>query len=80
VTTLLDLIEHGTGGCRLLHPTSWRPLVALAVCAPCGPPAKARADFLARLDADWLAAVYGANGDGDAVGHHSFGEKGCLKT
>jgi hypothetical protein len=41
-------------------------LVALAVYAPCGPPVNS-ADFLARLDADWLAAVYGATGDGEAV-------------
>jgi hypothetical protein len=65
VTTLLDLIEHGTGGAAF-YTDVMEALVALAVCAPCGPPASS-ADFLARLDADWLAAVYGANGDGDAV-------------
>ena len=65
VTTLLDLIEHGTGGAAY-YTDVMEALVALAVCAPCGPPANS-ADFLARLDADWLAAVYGANGDGDAV-------------
>ena len=74
VTTLLDLIEHGTGGAAY-YTDVMEALVALAVCAPCGPPANS-ADFLARLDADWLAAVYGAHGDGDAVSHHSFGEKG----
>jgi hypothetical protein len=41
-------------------------LVSLAVCAPCGPPANS-ADFLARLDPDWLATVYGAIGDGQGV-------------
>ena len=65
VTTLLDLIEHGTGGAAY-YTDVMEALVALAVYAPCGPPVNS-ADFLARLDADWLAAVYGANGDGDAV-------------
>ena len=65
VTTLLDLIEHGSGGAAF-YTDVMEALVALAVYAPCGPPANS-ADFLGRLDADWLAAVYGANGDGDAV-------------
>ena len=65
VTTLLDLIEHGTGGAAY-YTDVMEALVALAVCAPCGPPANS-ADFLARLDADWLAAVYGVSGDGEAV-------------
>jgi hypothetical protein len=65
VTTLLDLIEHGTGGAAF-YTDVMEALVALAVGAPCGPPASS-ADFLARLDADWLAAVYGASGDGEAV-------------
>ena len=65
VTTLLDLIEHGTGGAAY-YTDVMEALVALAVGAPCGPPANS-ADFLARLDADWLAAVYGAHGDGEAV-------------
>jgi hypothetical protein len=65
VTTLLDLIEHGTGGAAY-YTDVMEALVALAVYAPCGPPAGS-ADFLARLDADWLAAVYGASGDGEAI-------------
>ena len=65
VTTLLDLIEHGTGGAAF-YTDVMEALVALAVHAPCGPPANS-ADFLARLDADWLAAVYGAHGDAEAV-------------
>jgi hypothetical protein len=65
VTTLLDLIEHGTGGAAF-YTDVMEALVALAVCAPCGPPVNS-GDFLARLDADWLAAVYGAHGDGEAV-------------
>jgi hypothetical protein len=65
VTTLLDLIEHGTGGAAY-YSDVMEALVSLAVCAPCGPPANS-ADFLARLDADWLAMVYGASGDGAGV-------------
>jgi hypothetical protein len=65
VTTLLDLIEHGTGGAAY-YSDVMEALVSLAVCAPCGPPVNS-ADFLARLDADWLAMVYGASGDGAGV-------------
>jgi hypothetical protein len=65
VTTLLDLIEHGTGGAAY-YTDVMEALVALAVEAPGGPPASS-ADFLARMDADWLAAVYGGSGDGAAV-------------
>jgi len=65
VTTLLDLIEHGTGG-GAYYSDVMEALVSLAVCAPCGPPGNS-ADFLSRLDADWLAMVYGASGDGAGV-------------
>jgi hypothetical protein len=65
VTTLLDLIEHGTGGAAY-YTDVMEALVALAVYAPCGPPASS-ADFLTRLDADWLTAAYAAAGDGDAI-------------
>ncbi|MGD0702589.1 MAG: hypothetical protein ABSA02_22245 [Trebonia sp.] len=65
VTTLLDLIEHGTGGAAY-YTDVMEALVSLAVCAPCGPPVNS-ADFLARLDPDWLATVYGASGDGAGV-------------
>ena len=65
VTTLLDLIEHGTGGAAY-YTDVMEALVSLAVFAPCGPPANS-ADFLARLDPDWLATVYGASGDGAGV-------------
>jgi len=44
------------------------------VCAPCGPPASA-ADFLARLDPDWLSASYAASGDGAAVATIRSGKK-----
>ena len=77
VTTLLDLIEHGAGGAAY-YTDVMEALVTLAVRAPCGPPANS-ADFLARLDADWLAQVYGASGDGDAIatirsGQRAFGD------
>jgi len=65
ITTLVDLIEHGTGGAAY-YTDVMEALVALAVCAPCGPPVNS-IDFLGRLDADWLAAMYGASGDGGAV-------------
>ena len=65
VTTLLDLIEHGTGGAAY-YTDVMEALVSLAVFAPSGPPASS-ADFLARLDAGWLTAVYAASGDGAAV-------------
>ena len=65
VTTLLDLIEHGTGGAAY-YTDIMEAMVALAVSAPCGPPASS-ADFLARLDAGWLTAAYAASGDGEAM-------------
>ena len=65
VTTLLDLIEHGTGGAAY-YTDVMEAVVSLAVDAPCGPPASA-ADFLGRLDPDWLSASYAASGDGAAV-------------
>jgi hypothetical protein len=73
VTTLLDLIEHGTGGAAY-YTDVMESLVSLAVYAPCGPPASA-ADFLARLDADWLAAAYGAVGDAGAVATARSGKR-----
>ncbi|HXL90044.1 MAG TPA: hypothetical protein VN969_13910 [Streptosporangiaceae bacterium] len=56
VTTLLDLVEHGSGGAAYYRDVL-EAIVALAVDAPCGPPAGS-ADFLARLDPDWLARAY----------------------
>jgi hypothetical protein len=55
-TTLVDLIEHGTGGAAY-YADVMEAVVGLAVDAPCGPPASA-ADFLARLDPGWLAMSY----------------------
>ncbi|TVZ00621.1 hypothetical protein EAS64_35160 [Trebonia kvetii] len=65
VTTLLDLIEHGTGGAAF-YTDVMEALVELAVYAPCGPPVSS-ADFLTRLDADWLAVGYAMSGDAEAV-------------
>ena len=73
VTTLLDLIEHGTGGAAY-YTDVMEALVSLAVGAPCGPPANS-ADFLARLDAGWLTAAYAASGDGMAVATIRSGQR-----
>jgi hypothetical protein len=62
-TTLLDMIEHGTGGAAY-YADVMEAIVALAVGAPCGPPVSA-ADFLARLDAGWLGLAYAGPGYGD---------------
>ena len=62
-TTLLDMIEHGTGAAAY-YADVMEAIVALAVGAPCGPPASA-ADFLARLDAGWLGLAYAGPGHGD---------------
>ena len=63
-TTLLDLIEHGTGAAAY-YADVMEAVVALAVEAPCGPPASS-AEFLARLDPGWLNLAYAADGhDGD---------------
>jgi hypothetical protein len=59
-TTLVDLIEHGTGAAAY-YADVMEAVVGLAVGAPCGPPGSA-ADFVARLDPAWLAAEYSAGG------------------
>jgi cell division septation protein DedD len=55
-TTLVDLIEHGTGAAAY-YADVMEAVVGLAVEAPGGPPASA-ADFLARLDPGWLTMAY----------------------
>ena len=62
-TTLVDMIEHGTGGAAY-YADVMEAIVALAVDAPAGRPASA-ADFLARLDAGWLTMAYTAAGRAD---------------
>jgi hypothetical protein len=74
VTTLLDLIEHGTGGAAY-YADIMESLVTLAVGAPPGPPASS-AEFLARLDATWLAAAYTAVGNTGAAAAAHAGRKG----
>src|SRR5262249_13489076 len=65
VTPLRDLIGPGTGGAAY-YTDVMGALVELAVYAPCGPPVSS-ADFLTRLDADWLAAGYAMTGDAEAI-------------
>jgi hypothetical protein len=60
-STLLDLVEHGTGSAAY-YADVMEAIVALAVQAPGGPPAGA-ADFLSRLDQDWLTAAYAGAGE-----------------
>jgi hypothetical protein len=61
-TTLLDLIEHGSGAAAY-YADVMEAVVALAVDAPCGPPASAD-DFLGRLDPGWLGLAYAAGEHG----------------
>jgi hypothetical protein len=55
-TTLVDLIEHGTGAAAY-YADVMEAVVGLAVAAPGGPPVSA-AEFLARLDPGWLTIAY----------------------
>ena len=56
ISTLLDLIEHGSGAAAYYQDVM-EAVVALVVNAPGGPPADA-ADFLSRLDSGWLLNAY----------------------
>lgn len=60
ISTLVDLIEHGTGGAAY-YTDVMEAVVTLAVEAPGGPPAST-ADFLSRLDAGWLSLAYAGGG------------------
>ena len=62
-TTLLDMIEHGTGSAAY-YTDVMEAIVDLAVGAPGGPPASA-AEFLGRLDAGWLGLGYAGPGHGE---------------
>ena len=64
ITTLVDLIEHGTGGAAY-YADVMEAVVALAVEAPPGPP-RDTAGFLARLDPGWLTMAYSAAEHDDA--------------
>jgi hypothetical protein len=61
ITTLADLVEHGTGGAAY-YADVLDAVVALAVSAPGGPPASS-ADFLGRLDPGWLTLAYQSRGN-----------------
>ncbi|HVB43941.1 MAG TPA: hypothetical protein VNF47_14730 [Streptosporangiaceae bacterium] len=61
-TTLVDLIEHGTGSAAY-YTDVMEALIGLAVEAPCGPPADSQ-DLLSRLEPGWLALAYAASGSG----------------
>ncbi|MGB6456206.1 MAG: hypothetical protein WBH47_17185, partial [Streptosporangiaceae bacterium] len=61
ITTLVDLIEHGTGGAAY-YADVLEAVVTLAVEAPAGPPAST-ADFLARLDPGWFELAYAGSGE-----------------
>jgi hypothetical protein len=56
VTTLVDLIEHGTGGAAY-YADVLEAVVTLVVEAPAGPPGST-ADFLARLEPGWLQLAH----------------------
>jgi hypothetical protein len=58
ITTLADLVEHGTGGAAF-YADVLDAVVALAVGAPGGPPVS-NEEFLARLDPGWLTLAYQA--------------------
>ena len=60
ISTLVDLIEHGTGGAAY-YTDVMEAVVMLAVEAPPGPPAST-AEFLTRLDSGWLSLAYAAGG------------------
>jgi hypothetical protein len=59
-TTLVDLIEHGTGGAAY-YTDVMEALIGLAVEAPCGPPVGSQ-DLLARLEPGWLSMAYASAG------------------
>ena len=66
VSTLADMVESGTGGAAY-YADVLEEIVRLAVEAPCGPPAST-ADFLARLDANWLGLAYAGAPDSGSAG------------
>jgi hypothetical protein len=61
VTTLVDLVEHGTGGAAY-YADVMEAVVTLAIEAAAGPPAST-ASFLARLDPGWLATAYAGSAE-----------------
>jgi hypothetical protein len=77
-STLLDLVEHGTGSAAY-YADVMEAIVTLAVQAPGGPPADA-ADFLSRLDLDWLTDAYAAPGPGADPGPGSAEALATLRS
>src|SRR5262249_14809327 len=65
ISTLVDLIEHGTGGAAY-YTDVMEAVVTLAIEAPCGAPGST-ADFLVRLDSGWLSLAYSAGGYDDRL-------------
>src|SRR6202042_317081 len=65
-TTVVDLIEHGTGAAAY-YADVMEAVVALAVEAPAGPPC-GPAEFLARLDAGCPTVAYSAAGPASDLG------------
>jgi len=65
ITTLVDLIEHGTGGAAY-YADVLEAVVALAVDAPPAPPGST-ADFLARLDPGWLRLAHAGSAEGELL-------------
>ena len=61
VTTLVDLIEHGTGGAAY-YTDVMEAVVSLAVEAPAGPPVSTHG-LLARLDTGWLETAYAGSAE-----------------
>jgi hypothetical protein len=57
---LTDMVPSAVEGPASFYTDVLASVVGLAVHAPCGPPDSA-AEFLARLDAQWLAAAYRAD-------------------
>ena len=77
-TTLVDLIEHGTGAAAY-YTDVMEALVALAVEAPRGPPRSAQ-DLLDRLDAGWLSLAYAATGQPADQRPDPVGGPACCPT
>jgi hypothetical protein len=59
-TTLVDLVEHGTGAAAY-YTDVMEALIGLAVQAPGGPPRSSQ-DLLSRLEPGWLGAAYASAG------------------
>jgi hypothetical protein len=61
ITTLVDLVEHGTGAAAY-YADVLEAVITLAIEAPGGPP-EGTADFLSRLDPGWLRLAHAGSPD-----------------